>query len=173
MQPDQSATFANTNSTFSNLFNQFTFRPVPWINLTVDSQLPVFNGKRGFTEVDTALDFQATSNLDLTISHRYLDNNAFFQNSSLLRFNAYYRLDDNWSAGFSERYEFAQHILQAQSYTLYRDLSAFVASFGVTVRNNNGLQDYGVVLNFTLKGVPKVSLPVGFDVNSLDNELAQ
>ena len=48
-----------------------------------------------------------------------------------------------------------------------------MASFGVTVRNNNGLQDYGVVLNFTLKGVPKVSLPVGFDVNSLDNELAQ
>lgn len=167
-QPDQVATFANTNTTFSNLFNQFTFRPLPWVNLTIDSQLPAFTGKKGFTEVDTALQFQATSNLDFTISHRYLNNNPFFQNSSLLRLNVYYRLDDNWAAGFSERYEFAQHILQAQSYTLYRDLSSFVASFGVTVRNNNGIQDYGVVLNFTLKGVPKVSLPVGFDVNALD-----
>ncbi len=172
-QPDQVATFANTNQTFSNLFNQFTFRPLPWVNLTIDSQLPVFNTKKGFTEVDTALQFQATSNLDFTVSHRYLDNNPFFQNSSLLRLNVYYRIDDNWAAGFSERYEFAQRLLQAQSYTLYRDLTSFVASLGVTVRNNNGVSDYGVVLNFTLKGIPKVSLPVGFDVNSLDNQLSQ
>ena len=85
----------------------------------------------------------------------------------------YYRFDDNWSAGFSERYEFAQKQLQAQSYTLYRDLSSFVASFGITVRDNNGIQDYGVVLNFTLKGVPRVNLPVGFDVNSVENNLTQ
>ena len=123
--------------------------------------------------MDSSLQVQATRDLDLTISHRYLDNNPFFMNSSLLQFNAYYRLDDNWSAGFSERYEFAQHILQAQSYTLYRDLSAFVASFGITVRNNNGISDYGILLNFTLKGVPKVNLPVGFDVNSVENQLTQ
>ena len=85
----------------------------------------------------------------------------------------YYRFDDNWAAAFSERYEFAQHQLQAQSYTIYRDLSSFVASFGITVRNNNGMEDYGVVLNFTLKGVPKVNLPVGFDVNSVQNDLSQ
>ena len=172
-QPDQNATFANTNSTLSNLFNQLTFRPLPWVNLTIDSQLPVFNGKQGFTEIDTSLAFQATSNLDLTISHRYLDNNPFFMNSSLLQLNAYYRIDDNWSAGFSERYEFAVHQLQAQSYTVYRDLSSFVASFGITVRNNDGVMDYGVLLNFTLKGVPKVNLPVGFDVNSVENQLTQ
>lgn len=172
-QPDQVATFANTRSTFSNLFNKFTFRPVPWVNLTVDSQLPVFNPSTGFTEVDTALQFQATSNLDFTVSHRYLDNNRFFNNSSLLKLNVYYRFDDNWAAGFSERYEFAAHLLQAQSYTLYRDLTSFVASLGLTVRNNNGVSDYGVVLNFTLKGIPKVSLPVGFDVNALDNQLSQ
>ena len=172
-KPESDVTFSNTASRVSNLFNQLTFRPLPWVNLTLDSQLPVFNGKKGFTEVDTSLQVQATSNLDLTVSHRYLDNNPFFPNSSLLQFNAYYRLDDNWSAGFSERYEFAAHLLQAQSYTLYRDLSSFVASFGVTVRNNNGVSDYGVVLNFTLKGVPKVNLPVGFDVNSVESQLTQ
>ncbi len=172
-QPDNDATFANTGSRVSNLFNQLTFRPLPWVNVVIDAQLPVFNGKKGFTEVDTSVQFQATRELDLTVSHRYLDNNPFFPNSSLLQFNAYYRFDDNWSAGFSERYEFAAHLLQAQSYTLYRDLSSFVASFGVTVRNNNGVSDYGVLLNFTLKGVPKVNLPVGFDVNSVESQLAQ
>ena len=90
-----------------------------------------------------------------------------------MRFNVYYRIDDNWSAGFSERYEFSSHLLEAQSYTLYRDLTSFVASVGLTVRNNNGVNDYGFLLNFTLKGVPKVSLPVGFDVNNVANDLTQ
>ena len=135
------------------MFNQVSFRPLPWVNATFDSQLPIFNGKRGFTEVDSAVQIMPTSNLDVTISHRYLDNNPFFVNSSLLRFNVYYRLDDNWGAGFTERYEFAAHqILQAQSYTIYRDLSSFVASLGFTVRDNNGVNDYGFLLNFTLKG---------------------
>ena len=160
-------------SKVSNVFNQVTFRPVPWVNMTFDSQLPIFNGKRGFTEVDTAVQFMPTSNLDVTISHRYLDNNPFFVNSSLLRLNVYYRLDDNWGAGFSERYEFSDKILQAQSYTIYRDLTSFVASLGLTVRDNNGVNDYGFLLNFTLKGVPRVSLPVGFDVNSVANNLTQ
>ena len=35
---------------FSNLFNNIDFRPLPWVSLTIDSQLPVFNGKSGFTE---------------------------------------------------------------------------------------------------------------------------
>jgi len=160
-------------SKVSNVFNQVTFRPLPWVNMTFDSQLPIFNGKRGFTEIDSAVQFMPTSNLDVAVSHRYLDNNPFFANSSLLRLNVYYRIDSNWSAGFSERYEFAAHQLQAQSYTIYRDLTSFVASLGLTVRDNNGVSDYGFLLNFTLKGVPRVALPVGFDVNSVANDLTQ
>ena len=90
-------------------------------------------------------------------------------NSSLVSLGAYYRLNDNWSAAFTERYEFADHLLEAQSYTVFRDLSSFVASLGFTVRDNSGINDYGLLLSFTLKGVPKVSLPVGFDVNSITN----
>ncbi len=157
----------------SNVFNQVTFRPVPWVNMTFDSQLPLFNGKRGFTEVDSAVQFMPTSKLDVTVSHRYLDNNPYFANSSLLRLNMYYRLDENWGAGFSERYEFAAHQLQAQSYTIYRDLTSFVASLGLTVRDNNGISDYGFLFSLTLKGVPRLSLPVGFDVNSVANDLTQ
>jgi hypothetical protein len=157
-------------SRLSNFFNNLNFRPLPWVSLTVDSQLPVFNGNQGFYEVDSALNFQVTSDLGLNLSHRYLDHNPYFENSSLVSVGAYYRLNDNWAASFSERYEFAQHQLQAQSYTVYRDLSSFVASLGFTVRDNDGIDDYGLLLSFTLKGVPKVSLPVGFDVNSVINE---
>jgi LPS-assembly protein len=157
-------------SRISNFFNNVDFRPLPWVSLTVDSQLPVFNGNQGFYDVDSSLNFQVTSNVDLNLSDRYLDHNPYFQNSNLVSVGAYYRLDGNWAASFSERYEFAQHQLQAQSYTVYRDLSSFVASLGFTVRDNDGIDDYGLLLSFTLKGVPKVSLPVGFDVNSVINE---
>ena len=51
----------------SNVFNQVSFRPLPWVNMTFDSQLPIFNGKRGFTEVDSAVQFMPTSNLDVTV----------------------------------------------------------------------------------------------------------
>ena len=93
-----------------------------------------------------------TSNLDVTVSHRYLDNNPFFANSSLLRFNLYYRLDDNWGAGFTERYEFADHILQAQSYTIYRDLTSFVASLGLTVARQQWRERLRVFAQFHAQG---------------------
>ncbi len=157
---------------FSNLFNQLTFRPLPWVSLILDSQFPVFQ-RNGFTEINTTLNFQVTSNTDLQLSHRYLDNNPFFENSSLLQLGAYFRFDDNWAFGFVERYEFSDHTLEAQSYTLYRDLTSFVASVGLTVQDNRGVNDYGLLVNFTLKGVPKVSLPVGFDVQSLTNQFTQ
>ncbi len=189
----------------SNLFNQINFRPLPWITVALDAQFPLFDTATGaqpqrasvgtgstfldllagntpnrsiggFTEINTALTVQVTSNLEFEFSHRYLDKNPFFQNSSLVQFGALYRIDPNWSVSFRDRYEFADRILEAQSYTLHRDLTSFVASLGVTVRNNSnattrGTNDYGVLLNFTLKDLPKVNLPVGFDVQSLENQL--
>ncbi len=169
----------NETSRFSNVFNQLTLRPVPWVNLTIDSQLPLLNPHTGFTEVDTALNFLPTSNVELTISHRYLNDNPFFLNSSLLGFTAFVRLNDNWAVSAAERYEFADSTLEAQSYTIYRDLTSFVASFALTVQSNNSnttnktVNSVGVLLNFTLKGIPKVSLPVGFDVNALGNQTSQ
>ena len=163
----------NQRSNISNVFNQLTFRPVPWFTATVDAQIPIFTPHSGFTEIDSAVSFQTTRNLNISISHRYLDNNPFFVNSSLLRLNVYYRLDDNWAASFSERYEFASGVLQAQSYTVYRDLTSFVGSLGLTVRDNNGVTDIGIALNFTLKGIPRVSVPAGFDVDSVSNQATQ
>ncbi len=174
-----SQTDPNESGRFSNVFNQLAFRPLPWVNLTIDSQLPILNPKTGFTEVDTAVNFLPTSNLELTVSHRYLNDNPFFLNSSLLGFTAYLRLNDNWALSAAERYEFADSTLEAQSYTVYRDLSSFVASFALTVQSNNSnttnktVNSYGVLLNFTLKGIPKVSLPVGFDVQGATNQTSQ
>ncbi|PYS67189.1 MAG: hypothetical protein DMF73_19915, partial [Acidobacteria bacterium] len=82
-------TFADINidnpydrRSYSNLFNKLRFTPLPWASLTIDSQIPALNS--GFTEVNTTIAVQPMSNLQLNFGHRYLNDNPFFQHSSLV-----------------------------------------------------------------------------------------
>lgn len=143
----------------SNLFNRFRFSPLPWASVTVDSQVPAFD--QGFTEVNTTLGLQPMANFQVTLSHRYLHGNPFFLDSSLYTFGGFYRLNDNWGFGVVEQYEASTGILEQQRYSIYRDLTSWVASFGAVVRDNGGVREYGVLLTFTLKAFPKF----GFDFN--------
>ncbi|MEY2518920.1 MAG: LPS-assembly protein [Verrucomicrobiota bacterium] len=151
---------------YSNLFNRITFSPVPWATFGIASQVPVF--EKGFTEVNTSMRIQPISNLQLSFEHRYLNNNPFFANSSLYVFSGYYRIDDNWGIGLSEQYEGTTGILEQQRYSIYRDLTSWVASFGAIIRDNGGVKEYGVLLTFTLKALPKFSFDLNFDPGGAD-----
>ena len=70
------------------------------------------------------------ANLQLSVGHRYLKDNPFFLDSSLLTFGGYYRINDNWGVGVAEQYEVDTGILESQRYSVYRDLTSWVASFG-------------------------------------------
>ena len=152
--------------TFSNLFNRLRWYPLPWVTLQVDSQLPVFD--HGFTEVNTTTTFLVTEDVRLSIGHRYISGDVNFFDSNLMSFGGYVRLGENWGVGFSEAYEFQTSILEAQNYQVYRDLSSWVASLGVSVRDNGGvkkagsnsLEEIGLLLTFTLKDIPGVRLPI-------------
>jgi LPS-assembly protein len=146
---------------YSNLFNRLRFTPVPWATLVIDSQIPAFD--KGFTEVNTTVNFQPNANTLLSVGHRYLNNNPFFANSSLFTVGGYYRINDNWGVGVQEQYEASTHILEQQRYSLYRDLTSWVASIGGIVRDNGGVKEYGVLLTFTLKALPKFSFDLNFD----------
>jgi lipopolysaccharide export system protein LptA len=146
---------------YSNVFNKLTFTPVPWATLVIDSQVPLL--AKGFTEVDTNINFKVTANTVITLGHRYLNNNPFFDNSSLFTFGGYYRIDDNWGFGILEQYEAATNIFEQQRFSVYRDLTSWVASLGAIIRNNGGVKEYGVLLTFTLKAFPKLGLDLNFD----------
>ena len=60
----------------------FASRRCHGLRSVVDSQVPAFD--KGFTEVNTSVIVQPIANLQLTFGHRYLNNNPFFLNSSLL-----------------------------------------------------------------------------------------
>jgi LPS-assembly protein len=106
------------------------------------------------------------ANLQLNIAHRYLNGNPFFQDSSLFVVGGYYRIDDNWGIGVQEQYEGATGILEQQRYSIYRDLSSWVASFGGIIRDNNGSKEYGVLFTITLKAFPKFGFDLNFDPSS-------
>ncbi|MEO7934581.1 MAG: LPS assembly protein LptD [Chthoniobacterales bacterium] len=164
-------TFFNINyqnpydtSDFSNLFNRLRFNPVPWAALSIDSQLPVF--ATGFSEVNTGVTFMPTSDLTLTLGHRYLQNNPFFTNSSLGTISAYYQIDPNWAFSLNEQYEFEDAVLESQRYTLYRDLTSWIASLSAVIRDNRGKEDIGFFITFTLKDLPNLNLNFNVDPGS-------
>jgi hypothetical protein len=153
---------------YSNLVNNVRFTPLPWMSLSVNSQLPAFG--KGFTEVDTIANIQPMANLQLSVGHRYLNGNPFFDNSSLFVVGGYYRIDDNWGVGVQEQYEGATGTLEQQRYSIYRDLSSWVASFGAIIRDNTGTgsntgskTEYGVIFTITLKAFPKFGFDLNFD----------
>ncbi|MFZ4682382.1 MAG: LPS-assembly protein LptD [Terrimicrobiaceae bacterium] len=146
----------------SNIFNIIRFRPLNWFGVDIASQLPMVS--EGFTEVNTNLNFMPSRNFSFTIGHRYIDGNVFFADDSQFDFSAYWRINENWAFSIYEQYEFVSNVLQYQRYMIHRDLSAWVASFGAQVRDNEGGDsDMGVLFVLTLKDAPQVTLPLAFD----------
>jgi LPS-assembly protein len=149
-------------SQYSNFFNKLRFTPLPWASLSIDSQIPAFD--KGFTEVDTSIAVQPIADLQVSVGHRYLNGNPFFQNSSLFVVGGFYRLNDNWGVGFQEQYEGTTGVFEQQRYSIYRDLTNWVASFGAVVRDNTGnKKEYGIMLTFSLKAFPKFGFDLNFD----------
>ena len=146
---------------YSNLFNRINFTPVPWASFGISSQVPVF--EKGFTEINTNVSIQPIPNLQVSFGHRYLNQNPFFNNSSLYVLGGYYRINDNWGLGAQQQYEGTTGILEQQRYSIYRDLTSWVASVGAIIRDNGGVKEYGVLLTFTLKALPKFSFDLNFD----------
>jgi LPS-assembly protein len=148
-------------SGYSNVYNNFRFNPVPWVGFGVGSQIPLLG--HGFTEINTGIRVQPIASLQLNFGHRFLNENPFFPNSSLYELGAYYRINDHWAIGAYDRYEASTGFLEEQRYTIYRDLTSWVASLGAVIRNNGGVKEYGVLLTFTVKALPKFQFNLNFD----------
>jgi hypothetical protein len=153
---------------YSNVYNNFRFNPVPWVGFGVGSQIPLLGN--GFTEINTGVRVQPIAPLQLNFGHRFLNENPFFSNSSLYEFGAYYRINDHWAVGAYDRYEASTGFLEEQRYTIYRDLTSWVASLGAVIRNNGGVKEYGFLLSFTVKALPKSQFNLNFDPGATDAE---
>jgi hypothetical protein len=166
-RPDFGALIQDDSGTFSNVFNRLRWLPLPWVSFQLDSQVPLLDD--GFVQVNTTTTFMVTRNAQFSIGNRYISGSNQFQNSNLLNVGGYFRLGENWGFSFREQYEFEDSVLEAQSYTVHRDLSSWVASLGFLIRDNGGgptngdPKEYGLLLTFTLKDIPGVHIPLALD----------
>ena len=108
-----------------------------------------------------------TKNASISLGQRYIDGSSQFTNSNLVAIGGYYRVNDNWAFSFRDQYEFADSTLETQLYQVHRDLSSWVASVGLSVRDNRGVNDIGVLLTFTLKDLPNIRAPFALDPSAL------
>lgn len=150
---------------YSNLFNELTWHPLPWLKMEVDTQVPLFNNDQDFIEVNSRLRFMPTNRTEVILGHRFLNDHPFFGDSNLLNMRFYTRINENWGFGMYHRYEMDDNTLELQQYSVHRDLGAWTAAVGAIARDNRGGDEYGLVFALTMKDLPRVRLPLSIDPN--------
>ncbi|MGJ8723116.1 MAG: LPS-assembly protein LptD [Roseibacillus sp.] len=146
----------------SNLYTDLHWSPLPWLDLTVETQVPLFSDSN-FTEVATGLTFMPGANTELAISHRFLQDHPILNDSNRLQLRAYHRVNEEWGIGATQRWEFADNSLEFQQYSLHRNLDSWAFTMGVFSRDNSDEKEYGVLFGFTLTEFPSLSLPLSID----------
>ncbi len=151
----------------SNLYNELFWRPVPWINLASNIQLPLSNGPGSFTDLNHSITFLPSRNLTFQLGHQFLNDHPLFpQDSNLLFTRIHARLTENWGLSMNHIFEADDGTMEFQSYSLTRDLSSWLFSVGALIRDNrNGVSDYGILLGFTLKEFPQLNFDLDIDPN--------
>ncbi|MBV9492316.1 MAG: hypothetical protein JO069_21690, partial [Verrucomicrobia bacterium] len=145
---------------YSDLITRMRFNPVPWLGLTVNSQLPVIY-RNGFYEVDTYLSWTVTPSWFLSVGDAYLSHNPSIPNGNQISLQTYYRINDNWGLSVYEEYEATTQQWQVQRYQIHRDLSSWIATVGLEARDNGGgKRSVTVSLSLTLKALPQFGFPV-------------
>lgn len=150
----------------SNLYNEIFWRPVPWITLRSDMQLPISSGSGSFTELNNSIIWLPTRNTSVEFGHQYISDHPFFLDSSLLYTRFYARLSENYGFYMNHVFEADDGTLEFQSYNFTRDLSSWIASVGFMARDNrNGASDFGILVSFTLKDFPQLNFDLDIDPN--------
>ena len=148
----------------SNLYNDLTWQPLPWMKLDLETQFPIANNRSNFSELATHLSFMPSNSVEMRLGYRLLNNHPTLQNSSRIDLRSYLRFNDAWGLGTYHRFEFDDSTLEVQQYSINRDFDSWRTSLGFLIRDNRESKDeYGLMLNFTLKNFPSVRLPLSID----------
>jgi len=148
---------------FSNLYNDFRFSPVPWMNFGVQTQFPILANGSGFNEFATYVRYLPQPDLEFTLGYRWLQGNPNLQDSNHIDLQVYARINENWGVGMQQVIELDDGTFEVQQYTLHRDLGNWVAGIGLTRRDNRVQQQYGIIFSLTLKDFPSVTMPFRID----------
>ncbi|MFY7816894.1 MAG: hypothetical protein ACOVRB_00875 [Akkermansiaceae bacterium] len=150
---------------FSNLYNDISWLPLPWLAVDLQTQFPIISSGSGYNEFTTGLRFMPTPDFEFSIQQRNLTNHPFLPDSNRVNFRAYNRVNENWGLGIVHQWEFDDSTLEWEQYTVHRNFENWIVSAGLTRRDNRVRSEYGFMISFTLKDFPDVTMPFRIDNN--------
>lgn len=145
---------------FSNLYNDVTWKPLPWLGIGLETQLPIVSNGSGFREYATRVHFTPNQTWRFSVAQRRLDGHPILLDSNRFDFDTYVRLAENWGLASRHIFEADDGTLEYQQYSLHRDFGSWVVGMGISTRDNRLENEYGIVFSLTLKDFPDVSLPL-------------
>lgn len=148
------------NRDFSNLYNDVIWNPLPWLQLSFETQFPIVSSGANFREFSGNFTFMPSNSLEIKVGYRELENHPTLQDSRNLKLKAYKRISDTWGIGTFHRWELDDNVFEVQEYNIYRNFDSWTASAGIFANDYRSRKEYGLLLNFTLRAFPSLSLPL-------------
>jgi lipopolysaccharide assembly outer membrane protein LptD (OstA) len=147
-------------TTFSDIFSELDFKPRSWITLSSETRVGIEDGNLRYAS--HALTLSPNDVWSISLGHIYVSDDPIFGTNaatSSLRSSIYYRLNENWGWRMTHQYDFRNHIMQEQYYTIYRDLRNWTSALTFRVRDlGNGPTDFTIAVTFSLKAFPRYHL---------------
>lgn len=151
------------NRKVSNFYNDLHWSPLPWLQWNVETQFPLYETGSEFRELATRATVMPNENTEVSLGYRILSSHPVLEDNNRIDLRAYLRLNDRWGVGTTQIWELDDNTLEYQQFSVHRDLDSWVASLGISRRDNRGREELGVILSLTLKDFPSASLPLELD----------
>jgi len=151
------------NRRVSNLYNDVLWNPVPWLQVGIETQVPISNNSGDFTEFAGRATWMPNEKHEYSLRIRHLDSHPVLVDSTQVEVSGYSRINESLGFRTVLRWELEDGTLETQQYTIDKDLGSWTASLGVLSRNNRVNTESTVLLSFTLKEFPSLSIPLSLD----------
>jgi len=153
---DRNFSSATPNSTLSNLFNKLSFNPTPQLTFQSLSSLAIDGNS--YNEIDNNVIWSPDPSLRFTFGDDYINHSPIFSDSNQATLDIFYRINEHWQFEGQEQINATTGHQQLQSYTIYRDLDAWLLGMTYSDSELNGQGNHTVYFTLTLKAFPKYQL---------------
>jgi len=162
-------TMLTDTNVFSDVFSDLTLRPWSW--LTLESMTRFSSSDGDLRLALHAVTFQPSTVWNWSVSHFYLRDLHDVPTAApiylgdgrnVVSSSFFFRLNDNWGARTTHRFDVHAGRMEEQIYTLYRDFRGWTGALSFRLRDNpSGPEDFGVAFTFSIKAFPHY--PLGQD----------
>ena len=146
-------------SSFSDLFSDFTFRPRSW--LMFESMTRYDMDRRQCRMTFNSLTLQPNTVWSWRLGYFFLrdDPATWGTGNDLITSTVYLRLNENWGVRASHYIDAQTHTLAEQVYSLYRDMRSWTGALSFRDRKlAGGGDDFTVLFTFSIKALPRLGL---------------